>query len=155
MDFYLERAIRHFKESYKINNTLQINQIKNIIILVYLSKCYMEFSNKSIEDANKVLKKAFLTLSNFNDLIIELTDNEYSIKRKKANTNFDYLFYKNYGSYMSHNAKECYVDSRVMLIVNGSLIQFILYQIGKMSLKLHKYKVSYYCFVKLIQISFF
>lgn len=155
MDYYLERAIRHFKESYKINNSLQINQIKNIIILVYLSKCYMEFSNKSIEDANKVLKKAFLTLSNFNDLIIELTDNEYSVKRKKANTNFDYLFYKNYGSYMSHNAKECYVDSRVMLIVNGILIQFILYQIGKMSLKLHKYKVSYYCFVKLIQISFF
>lgn len=155
MDYYLERAIRHFKESYKINNSLQINQIKNIIILAYLSKCYMEFSNKSIEDANKVLKKAFLTLSNFNDLIIELTDNDYSIKRKKANTNFEYLFYKNYGSYMSHNSKECYVDSRVMLIVNGALIQFILYQIGKMSLKLHKPKVSYYCFVKITQISFF
>ena len=71
MDYYLERAIKHFKESYKINNSLQINQIKNIIILVYLSKCYMEFSNKSIEDANKVLKKAFLILSNFNDLIIK------------------------------------------------------------------------------------
>ena len=156
MDYYLEKAIKHFKESYKINNSLQINQIKNIIILVYLSKCYIEFSNKSVEDSNKVLKKSFLALTNFNELIVELTENDYSIKRKKVNTNFDYLFYKNYGSsYISQNVKECYVDSRVMLIVNGTLIQFILYQIGKMSLKLHKYKVAYYCFVKLIQISFY
>ena len=156
MDYYLEKAIRHFKESYKINNSLQINQIKNIIILVYLSKCYLEFSNKSIEEANKVLKKAFLTLTNFNDLIIELTgDDSFSIKKKKFNNNFEFLLYKNIGNYISNKIKDCYVDSRVMLIVNGSLIQFILYQIGKMALKLHKNKVAYYCFVKIIQISFF
>ena len=156
MDYYLDKDIRHFKASYKINISLQINQIKNIIILVYLSKCYLEFSNKSIEEANKVLKKAFLTLNNFNDLIIELTDDEaFSIKKKKFNNNFEYLLYKNLGTYLSHKIKDCYVDSRVMLIVNGSLIQFILYQIGKMSLKLHKNKVAYYCFVKLLQISFF
>jgi len=156
MDYYLEKAIRHFKESYKINNSLQINQIKNIIILVYLAKCYLEFSNKSIEDANKVLKKAFLTLSNFNELIVELTDDEaISLKKKKYNNNYEFLLYKNIGNYISHSIKDCYVDSRVMLIVNGALIQFILYQIGKMALKLHKNKVAYYCFVKLIQISFF
>ena len=156
MDYYLDKAIRHFKESYKINNSLQINQIKNIIILVYLSKCYLEFSNKSIEEANKVLKKAFLTLTNFNELIVELTDNEaLSIKKKKINSNIEFVLNKNYGTYSSNKTKDCYVDSRVMLIVNGSLIQFILYQIGKMSLKLHKNKVAYYCFVKLIQISFF
>ena len=156
MDYYLEKAIKHFKESYKINNSLQINQIKNIIILVYLSKCYIEFSNKSIEDANKALKKAFLTLSNFNELIIELTDDDaFTYKKKKFNNNFELFLFKNIGTYISHSAKDCYVDSRVMLIVNGSLIQFILYQIGKMALKLHKNKVAYYCFVKLIQISFF
>ena len=156
MDYYLDKAIRHFKESYKINNSLQINQIKNIIILVYLSKCYLEFSNKLIEDANKVLKKAFLTLNNFNDLIVELTEDEdYTIRKKKFNNNLEYLLYKNIGNYLSNKIKDCYVDSRVMLIVNGSLIQFILYQIGKMSLKLHKNKAAYYCFVKLLQISFF
>ena len=156
MDYYLDKAIRHFKESYKINNSLQINQIKNIIILVYLSKCYLEFSNKLIEDANKVLKKAFLTLNNFNDLIIELTEDEsFTIKKKKFENNLEYLLYKNLGNYLSHKIKDCYVDSRVMLIVNGSLIQFILYQLGKMSLKLHKNKVAYYCFVKVLQISFF
>ena len=155
MDYYLEKAIKHLKESYKINNTLQINQIKNIIILVYLSKCYLEFSNKSIEDANKALKKAFLTLSNFNELIVELTDDDtISIKKKKANNNLE-LLNKNLGNYSSRSAKDCYVDSRVMLIVNGALIQFILYQIGKMALKLHKNKVAYFCFVKLIQISYF
>ena len=156
MDYYLEKAVKHFKESYKINNSLQINQIKNIIILVYLSKCYIEFSNKSIEEANKTLKKAFLTLSNFNELIVELTDGDaFTYKKKKYNNNFELFLFKNIGTYITHNLKECYVDSRVMLIVNGSLIQFILYQIGKMALKLHKNKVAYYCFVKLIQISYF
>ena len=161
MDYYLEKAIRHFKESYKINNSLQINQIKNIIILVYLSKCYLEFSNKSIEDANKVLKKAFLALNNFNDLIVELTDDDiFAIKKKKVINNnnlnnLDFMQIKNNGTFISNKSKDCYVDSRVMLIVNGALIQFILYQIGKMALKLHKNKVAYFCFVKLIQISFF
>ena len=156
MDYYLEKAIKHFKESYKINNSMQINQIKNIIILVYLSKCYLEFSNKSIEDANKALKKAFLAISNFNELIIELTDEEnFSLKKKRANKGNDFLMNKNMGTFIDHKLKDCYVDSRVMLIVNGSLIQFILYQIGKMALKLHKPKVAYYCFVKLISISFF
>ena len=42
-----------------------------------------------------------------------------------------------------------------MLIVNGSLIQLLLYQIGKMALKIHRIKSAYFCFVKLIQISFF
>ena len=155
MDYYLEKAIRHFKESYKINNSLQINQIKNIIILVYLSKCYLEFSNKSIEDANKTLKKAFLAISNFNELIVELTDDDsFFIKKKKVNIGNDFL-YKNIGNLTEHKMKDCYVDSRVMLIVNGSLIQFILYQIGKMALKMHKTKVAYFCFVKLISISFF
>ena len=155
MDYYLEKAIKHFKESYKINNDLQINQIKNIIILVYLSKCYIEFSNKSIEEANKALKKAFLTLANFNELLEDPNDDEnFSTKRRKQTNTFDFIPSKNVGSHSLY-LKDCYVDSRVMLIVNGSLIQFILYQIGKMALKLHKSKVAYYCFVKLIQISYF
>ena len=36
MDYHLEKAIKHFKKLYKINNIFNINQIKNIIILLYL-----------------------------------------------------------------------------------------------------------------------
>jgi hypothetical protein len=53
------------------------------------------------------------------------------------------------------NDKKCYIDSRVMLIVNGTLIQLILYQIGKIAIKMHKVTSAYFCFVKLIQISVF
>ena len=159
MDYHLEKAIKHFKESYKINNAFKINQIKNIIILVYLSKCYIEFSNKSIEESNKVLKKAFLSLSNINKFLIDLTDNNALNFPKKIfnnNTNNNhYLFFKNIGFLVKQVIKKCYIDSRVMLIVNGSLIQMILYQIGKMALKMHKIKPAYFCFVKLIQISYF
>ena len=157
MDYHLEKAIKHFKESYKINNSLKINQIKNIIILVYLSRCYIEFSNKSVEDANKVLKKAFLSLYKFNKFIIELTDNSATNITKKNfnNNNNHFLLFKNFGVLLSQIIKKSYIDSRVMLIVNGSLMQVILYQIGKMALKMHKIKTAYFCFVKLIQISFF
>ena len=156
MDHYLEKAVKHFKESYKINNTFKINQIKNIIILVYLSNCYMELSNKSIDNANKVLKKAFLSLSNFNKVIIELTDsNASNIQTKKFNNKTNFLLYKNLGLLVSQVVKKSYIDSRVMLIINGSLLQMILYQIGKMALKLHKIKPAYFCFVKLIQSSYF
>ena len=159
MDYHLEKAIKHFKEAYKINNAFKINQIKNIIILVYLSKCYIEFSNKSIEESNKVLKKAFLSLSNINKFLIDLTDNNALNFPKKIfnnNTNNNhYLFFKNIGFLVKQVIKKCYIDSRVMLIVNGSLIQMILYQIGKMALKMHKIKPAYFCFVKLIQISYF
>ena len=157
MDYHLEKAIKHFKESYKINNAFKINQIKNIIILVHLSKCYIEFSNKSIEESNKVLKKAFLSLSNINKFLIELTDNNalnFPIKMFNSN-NKHYLLFKNIGFLVKQVIKKCYIDSRVMLIVNGSLIQMILYQIGKMALKIHKIKPAYFCFVKLIQISYF
>ena len=78
-----------------------------------------------------------------------------SFRKRKVNNNFEHLQSKNLGNSASHSAQNCYVDSRVMLIVNGALIQFILYQIGKMALKLHKNKVAYYCFVKIIQISYF
>ena len=158
MDYNLEKAIKHFKESYKINNAFKINQIKNIFILIYLSKCYIEFSNKSVEEANKVLKKAFLALSNFNKYIIELTgDGPAAFQKKKLNNNNSNHFsiFKNFGFFVSQFIKKCYIDSRVMLIVNGSLIQGILYQIGKIALKMHKIKTAYFCFVKLIQISFF
>ena len=157
MDYHLEKAIKHFKESYKINNSLKINQIKNIIILVYLSRCYIEFSNKSVEDANKALKKAFLSLYKFNKFIIELTDNSATNITKKNfnNNNNHFLLFKNFGVLLSQIIKKSYIDSRVMLIVNGSLMQVILYQIGKMALKMHKIKTAYFCFVKLIQISFF
>ena len=156
MDYHLEKAIEHFKESYKINDSLKINQIKNIIILVYLAKCYLDFSNKSIEEANKVLKKAILSLSNFNRAIIGLTDsNAYNIKKKNFKNNKYFLLVKNFGILVSQVIKECYIDSRVMLIVNGSLLQLIFYQIGKMALKMHKIKAAYFCFVKLIQISYF
>ena len=143
MDYHLEKAIKHFKESYKINNSLKINQIKNIIILVYLSKCYIEFSNKSVEDANKVLKKAFLSIYNFNKFIIELTDNNaVNIQKKRFNNNNHFLLFKNFGLLLSQVIKKSYIDSRVMLIVNGSLMQTILYQIGKKSLKMHKIKTA-------------
>ena len=157
MDYHLELAIKHFKESYKINNSLKINQIKNIIILVYLSKCYIEFSNKSIEESNKFLKKAILSLSNLNKFIIELTDsNGINIDKKKLNNNNNnFLIVKNFGFLVSKVIKKFYIDSRVMLIVNGSLMQLILYQIGKIALKMHKIKSAYFCFVKLVQISFF
>ena len=155
MDYHLEKAIKHFKASYKINNAFQINQIKIIIILIYLSKCNIEFSNKSIEESNKELKKAFLTLSNFNKYIIDITDTKpLLVNKKKLNINNSTIL-KNFGILISKVIKKCYIDSRVMLIVNGSLIQFILYQIGKMALKLHRIKSAYFCFVKLIQISFF
>ena len=89
MDYHLDKAIKHFKASYKINNTFQINQIKNIIILIYLSKCYIDFSNKSIEEANKILKKAFLTLSNFNKFIIEISDTNVPRIQKKNKLNIN------------------------------------------------------------------
>ena len=159
MDYHLEKAIKHFKKSYKINNIFNINQIKNIIILVYLSKCYNELSSKSVEESNRFLKKAFLALSNFNQFIIELTDsNTLNIHKKNFNNNNNSnLPYKKFGYFESKliNNKKCYIDSRVMLIVNGSLMQIILYQIGKIALKMHKIKSAYFCFVKLIQISFF
>ena len=65
------------------------------------------------------------------------------------------VIFKNIGFLVKQVIKKCYIDSRVMLIVNGSLIQMILYQIGKMALKMHKIKPAYFCFVKLIQISYF
>ena len=155
MDYHLEKAVKHFKESYKINNSFKINQIKNVIILVYLSKCHLEFSNKTYEESNKTLKKAFLSLSNLNKYIIELTDsNAKNMNKKKINKNNQYLILKNLG-FLSSKVIKKYIDSRVMLIVNGSLIQIILYQIGKMALKMHKIKPAYFCFVKLLQISFF
>ena len=158
MDYHLEKAIKHFKKSYKINNIFNINQIKNIIILVYLSKCYFELSSKSIEESNRFLKKAVLALSNFNQFIIELTDSTDLNKRKKQfNNNDPNLPYKKLEYFVSKliNIKKCYIDSRVMLIVNGSLMQIILYQIGKIALKMHKIKSAYFCLVKLIQISVF
>ena len=159
MDYHLEKAIKHFKKSYKINNSFNINQIKNIIILVNLSKCYIELSSKSVEESNRFLKKAFLALSNFNQIIIELTDsNALNVRKTKNDFNHNHnLPYKNLSYFVTKliNIKKCYIDSRVMLIVNGSLMQVILYQIGKIALKMNKIKSAYFCFVKLIQISFF
>ena len=158
MDYHLEKAIKHFKESFKINNIFNINQIKNIIILVYLSKCYIEFSSKSVEESNRVLKRAFLSLSNFNQFLIELTDsNTLNFNKKKFNNKNHLLLFRNIGYMASKiiNDKKCYIDSRVMLIVNGTLIQLILYQIGKIAIKMHKVTSAYFCFVKLIQISVF
>ena len=56
-DYFLENAIVHFKAAFKINEHLQVNQIKNIVILLYLSKCYFH-ERRAKDDANKMLKKA-------------------------------------------------------------------------------------------------
>ena len=126
MNFYLLNAINHFKLSYRINNILHINLIKNIIILIYLSKCYISLNNRQIDDSNKCLKKCFIVLSKFNELIVNLIKNS-----------------------------NCKVNSRIMLIINGILIEFILYNIGKFAYKIGKFKVAYFTFFNMLHLSFY
>ena len=116
----------HFKLSYRINNILHINLIKNIIILIYLSKCYISLNNRQIDDSNKCLKKCFIVLSKFNELIVNLIKNS-----------------------------NCKVNSRIMLIINGILIEFILYNIGKFAYKIGKFKVAYFTFFNMLHLSFY
>ena len=126
MDFYLENAINHLKKSYKINSHLEINLIKNIYIKILLAKCYNSFSIRKNEETNKNLKKSILVLNKFNDLIKKLKNNNNII-----------------------------VDSRIMLIINGIYFELILFNIGKFSVKIRKYKIAYICFFKLLSISNF
>ena len=126
LDFYLINSINHFKICYKINNCLHINFIKNIIILIYLSKCYYSFSNRQIEETNKKLKKSFIILSKFNELIINLINNS-----------------------------KCKINSRIMLIINGNLIEYILYNIGKFAFKTGKMKIAYFTFFNILHLSYF
>ena len=77
MNFYLLNAINHFKKSYRINNILHINLIKNIIILIYLSKCYISFNDRQIDNYNKCLNKSFIVLSKFNELIEILSEIQF------------------------------------------------------------------------------
>ena len=126
MNFYLLNAINHFKISYRINNILHINLIKNIIILIYLSKCYISLNNRQKDDCNKCLKKSFIVLSKFNELIENIIRNSI-----------------------------CKVNSRIMLIINGILIEFILYNIGKFAYKIGKYKIAYFTFFNMLHLSFY
>ena len=127
MEHVLDNAIIHFKASYKLNEHLQINAIKNISILLYLSKCYLH-NRSSKDETNKTIKKAIVMLSKFNKYIIELcSEPTLSVK----------------------------VDPRIMLIVNGNLMQFILYYIAKYAQKLNKYKCTYQALDYLFHISYY
>lgn len=123
-DYFLENAIVHFKAAFKINEHLQVNQIKNIVILLYLSKCYFH-ERRAKDDANKMLKKAIVVFAKFNSLIAK--DLKDKIK----------------------------VDPRIMLIVNGSLMEYIVYCIAKFAKKVEKYKVAYVAFQHFFHLSYF
>lgn len=123
-DYFLENAILHFKAAFKINEHLQVNQIKNIVILLYLSKCYFH-ERRAKDDANKVLKKAIVVFAKFNSLITK--DLKDKIK----------------------------VDPRIMLIVNGTLMEYIVYSIAKFAKKVEKYKVAYVAFQHFFHLSYF
>lgn len=124
-DYYLENAINHFKAAYKINEHLQINLIKNIIILVYLSKCFFH-ERRSKDDSNKMMKKAIVSFAKFNKLIKEVTS--------KPN---------------------CKVDPRIMLIVNGNIMEYIVYNIAKFAKKLEKYKITYIAMQHFFHLSYY
>ena len=124
-DYYLENAINHFKAAYKINEHLQINLIKNIIILVYLSKCFFH-ERRSKDDSNKMMKKAIVSFAKFNKLIKEVTS--------KPN---------------------CKVDPRIMLIVNGNIMEYIVYNIAKFAKKSEKYKITYIAMQHFFHLSYY
>ena len=66
------KAGKYFKKSLDINKKFGINKIKSIIILIYLSKCYMQKNLFKKSDSIEAIKNAIISLFNLNQYFSEM-----------------------------------------------------------------------------------
>ena len=71
------KAGKYFKKSLDINKKFGINRIKSIIILIYLSKCYMQKNLFKKSDSIEAIKNAIISLFNLNQYFIEMNNKIY------------------------------------------------------------------------------
>lgn len=128
--FFLSQAIDNFKKASRINDHLQINSIKNIIIYLYLSKCYYYYQNDNQKtEASKMLKKSIVSFVKFFKMIRELTEDSKTSK--------------------------FFVDPRIILMISGILMEDILYSIGHFAKKMNKNKTAFDFLTKIFSISYY
>ena len=66
------KAGKYFKKSLDINKKFGINKIKSIVILIYLSKCYMYKNLFKKSDSIDSIKNSIISLFNLNQYFIEM-----------------------------------------------------------------------------------